>query len=109
MAGTRLPHLLHRRGGPDWPARDGVRVMSWRTCLLLGVVFCLPGLARADKPAWKAGVAVRKITPAEPMWLAGYADRNKPAEGKEHDLYVKALALQDPAGHKTVLLTSDLI
>jgi hypothetical protein len=81
-----------------------------RLCLLaLGAVFLLSPAARPEAPSWKAGVAVRVITPAEPMWLAGYASRNKPAEGKEHDLYVKALALQDPSGNKVVLLTSDLI
>jgi hypothetical protein len=70
----------------------------------------LAGLARAeDRPTWKAGVAVQVITPGEPMWLAGYGARNKPSEGKEHDLYVKALALQDPEGKQLVLLTSDLV
>lgn len=63
----------------------------------------------ADVPAWQAGVAKRVITPAESMWMAGYAARTKPAEGKEHDLYVKVLALQDAKGRRAVLLTSDLI
>lgn len=58
---------------------------------------------------FRAGVAVRAITPAEPMWLAGYANRNHPSEGKVHDLHVKALALEDAAGGKLVLLTSDLV
>jgi hypothetical protein len=59
--------------------------------------------------AFKAGVARAVITPSEPMWMAGYGNRNKPSEGKVHDLFVKALALQDPAGGKLVLLTSDLV
>jgi hypothetical protein len=63
----------------------------------------------ADVPTWQAGVAKRVLTPAESMWMAGYAARTKPAEGKEHDLYVKVLALQDPKGRRAVLLTSDLI
>jgi hypothetical protein len=54
-------------------------------------------------------VAVRVVTPAEPMWMAGYASRVKPAEGKEQELFVKALAVEDPAGHRLVLVTSDLI
>src|SRR5262249_31634991 len=49
------------------------------------------------------------ITPAESMWMAGYAARTKPSEGKVHDLYVKALALEDADKHRLVLLTSDLI
>jgi hypothetical protein len=62
-----------------------------------------------DIPAFKAGLASRVITPTEPMWMAGYANRNKPAEGKVHDLHVKVLALEDEQGGRLVLLTSDLI
>src|SRR5579875_1541134 len=63
----------------------------------------------APKPAeWKVGVAVQIITPEQPMWMAGYANRNKPAEGKLTELYVKALALEDPHGSRLVLLSSDL-
>ena len=66
-------------------------------------------LLAADAKPWKAGVAVRVITPEVTMWMAGYAGRKGPAEGKEHDLYVKALAIEDPSGRRAVLLTSDLI
>lgn len=65
--------------------------------------------AVTDAADYKAGVAVKVITPPERMWMAGYAARNRPAEGKQHDLYVKALALEDAAGGKLVLVTSDLI
>ena len=41
--------------------------------------------------------------------MAGYASRNKPSEGKVHDLFAKALALEDPAGNRIVFLTTDLI
>ncbi len=58
---------------------------------------------------WKAGVAVQTITPDRPMWMAGYGHRNKPAEGKLTELYVKALALEDPRGGRLVLLTGDLV
>jgi neutral ceramidase len=68
-------------------------------------------LLTANVPAaeWKAGIAVQVITPEQPMWMAGYANRNKPAEGKLTELYVKALALEDPHGGRLVLLTSDLV
>ena len=62
----------------------------------------------ADTP-FKAGVATKVITPTEPMWMAGYSNRNKPSDGKVHDLHVKGLALEDPAGGKLVLLTTDLL
>jgi hypothetical protein len=66
--------------------------------------------ASAAEPAgWKARIAVQIITPDQPMWMAGYGNRNKPAEGKLTDLYVKALALEDPRGGRFVLLTSDLV
>ena len=42
---------------------------------------------------WKAGLAKVVITPEKPIWMSGYASRNKPSEGKIHDLYAKALAL----------------
>jgi len=58
---------------------------------------------------WKAGVARVVITPERPVWMAGYASRNKPSEGKLHDLYAKALAFEDRRGRRVVLVTSDLI
>src|SRR5947208_16281851 len=63
----------------------------------------------ADAPAYKAGVATKVITPTEPVWMAGYANRTKPAEGKVHDLYAKALCLEDASGKRLVLVTTDLI
>jgi hypothetical protein len=41
--------------------------------------------------------------------MAGYASRTRPAEGKTHDLYAKALALEDSQGTRLVLVTTDLI
>lgn len=55
---------------------------------------------------WKAGVARTVITPETPVWLAGYGTRRVP-DGKLHDLWMKALALEDDAGHRVVLITSD--
>src|SRR3989442_3945483 len=67
------------------------------------------GRAGAADDGFLAGVARRVITPTKALWMAGYAARDKPAEGKLQDLYVKALALQDSAGTKLVLMTSDLV
>lgn len=67
------------------------------------------GATGADGEAWKAGVARVVITPQEPMWMSGYAARNKPAEGKLHDLWAKALALEDADGNRIVLVTLDLV
>ena len=58
---------------------------------------------------WKAGVAQVKITPEQSMWMAGYAAREHPSEGKIHDLWAKALVLQDTEGNTGVLITTDLL
>ena len=58
---------------------------------------------------WKAGIATVVITPDKPMWMAGYAARNKPSEGKIHDLHAKVLALEDAQGTRLVVVTVDLI
>ncbi|MBO0697020.1 MAG: neutral/alkaline non-lysosomal ceramidase N-terminal domain-containing protein [Zavarzinella sp.] len=72
--------------------------------LILTTLLGIPSFA-AD---FKAGTASKVITPTEPLWMAGYANRNKPCDTTRHDLWVKALALEDPAGNRFVLLTSDL-
>jgi neutral ceramidase len=63
----------------------------------------------AAEALWKAGVAKANITPSEPLWLAGYAARAKPAEGKVMELWIKALALEDERGRRAVILTSDTL
>ncbi len=57
---------------------------------------------------WKAGVATTVITPSESIWLSGYAARTRPAEGKIHDLWAKALFLEDKQGEKMLLITMDV-
>jgi neutral ceramidase len=82
---------------------------AWKWAVAIVSVCVLAGSLRADESQVKAGVASRTITPGESMWMAGYGNRNKPAEGKLQDLHVKALALEDLAGEKLVLVTSDLV
>jgi hypothetical protein len=69
----------------------------------------LPSLSQENfSPGWKAGIARVVITPEEPMWMAGYGGRDRPAEGTIHDLWAKALVMQDQKGKKVLLLTTDL-
>lgn len=80
----------------------------------LRVFLFLPILAAAYLQATaqsqlKAGLAKIVITPETKIWMAGYAARNKPAEGKIHDLHAKALALMDASGNRVVLVTADLL
>ena len=47
-------------------------------------------------PGWQAGFAAVPITPDKPQWMAGYAARTAPAEGKDTELYTKAAVLVPP-------------
>jgi hypothetical protein len=77
--------------------------------VLCGLAALLCGSASGVQGAWTAGVARVKITPQEPIWMAGYASRDKPSEGVRQDLYAKALAVQDDTGKPAVLVALDLV
>lgn len=66
------------------------------------------GFSPADA-GWKAGVARTVITPEQPMWMSGYGGRDHVAEGKETDLWAKALLLDDGEGHQILAITLDLV
>ena len=84
--------------GLAWAATSGV----------LGTPFIsrLQSGEQQPEAAWKAGVSRAVITPETPVWLAGYGSRRVP-DGKLHDLWMKALALEAPDGERAVLITSD--
>ena len=74
--------------------------------MLLGLIlgsFCL-----AADPVWKVGTARIKITPQKPLWMAGFASRDRPAEGKLHDLWIKVLVLEAADGNRGLIVTSDV-
>ncbi len=76
----------------------------------LSLVTCVFTLATTTLAQdYKVGVARVDITPDGPIWLTGYGNRNKPSEGVEQRLFAKALAIEDAAGAKSVLVTADLI
>ncbi len=85
--------MIHRRFAPG----------CW---LLLGLI-ALPCPATAE--SWKAGAAKQKITPQEPMWMAGYGSRNHPSTGFLNDLWAKALVLEDARGTRVAIVTLDLV
>ena len=71
----------------------------------------LTSLAGADEQkndpyVWKAGISKEVITPETSVWLAGYGSKRAP-DGKLHDLWMKAVALEDGDGNRVVLITSD--
>ena len=79
----------------------------------LAITFLLSSLAlslaEAQDAEWKIGLARVKITPLQPVFMAGYASRNKPYEQIHDELFAKALVLEDKAGTRGVLITTDLI
>ncbi|MFM7160496.1 MAG: neutral/alkaline non-lysosomal ceramidase N-terminal domain-containing protein [Planctomycetaceae bacterium] len=78
--------------------------MAWSLVLLMGSPADAVG-----QETWKAGVARRKITPERTMWMSGYAGRDRPADSTLIDLYAKAIAVEDPAGERVVLVGLDLV
>lgn len=65
--------------------------------------------APAHDATWKAGFAAAKITPVEPLMLAGYASRTIPTREVADDLHLKVVALEDATGSRSILITADLI
>src|SRR5437660_5391192 len=84
-----------------------VRHIMFAVCAV--VTFGLTAISAQETTTWQAGVAKTVITPREFIWMSGYASRTKPAEGKVHDLWAKALVLEDAQGQRCVLVTLDLI
>jgi neutral ceramidase len=82
------------------------RIREFVLLLLTLALTVAPRAALAADDNWKAGIAKAVITPERPVWLAGYGTK-RPPDGKLHDLWMKALALEDGAGQRVVLITSD--
>jgi hypothetical protein len=76
--------------------------------LLFLSILAMEGLAQTS--GWQAGAAAVAITPGEPVWLAGYANRTKPHESIRQPIYAKALAIRDEAaGTTSLIITLDLV
>ena len=94
------------------PFQRGDIIQRLKFCLLTGLLIAWPLLSQPAERAplvWKAGAAKVDITPAKPVWMAGYSARKTHSEGASARLYAKALALDDGSGRKAVLLTTDLL
>jgi neutral ceramidase len=88
------------------PSKNMLTSLGLPTCVAL-LLTC--SALHAGAPEWKAGLAEVKVTPEQPVALSGYAGRTKPFERVTADLYVKALVLEDRAGYRAALVTSDLL
>lgn len=81
-----------------------------RTTILIALASLLPvGSTCLRAQDFKIGAAKRDITPAEPIRLAGYANRLTPSLGVAQPIYARALALEDSARNRNVLATVELV
>jgi neutral ceramidase len=69
----------------------------------------MPTQNEQHKADWRIGLAKAKITPEEPIPLAGYAHRTGCSEGVASDLFLKAMAFEDSDGTRALLITADVI
>src|SRR5262249_11810267 len=116
--GGRVARLANREApGHAQAARaigDTLVKLSRSTSMTLSLVafrcaIVLFASAHAAEPgSWKAGAARVVITPEHFMQMSGYSGRGR-AEGKLHDLWAKALVLEDSAGTRGVLVSLDLV
>ena len=75
-------------------------------CILTSVILVIATPAFSQ---WKAAAARTVITPTEPMYLSGFANRVVIAEGTGMDLSAKTLAIEDAKGTRFVMVTLDLV
>ena len=61
----------------------------------------------SEELLWNAGIAKTIITPEKQVWLAGFG-RKREFNQILHDIWVKALVLEDRTGYRSVMVTADL-
>jgi neutral ceramidase len=59
--------------------------------------------------SWEVGLARESILPTEPIWMSGYASRDRPAEGTRTELWAKATVLKDATNRLGVILSLDIV
>jgi hypothetical protein len=96
----------HRRV-PDRGGRDSSDTSPRRLAFVVVLVW-LALFQHGHAQEFRAGTARAKITPEQNGWLGGYGHRSRPAEGAAADLWSRALALEDPRGHRLVLANADI-
>jgi len=79
--------------------------------LMGNVLFgCGTGIAAEQTSDWRVGLAGVCITPEEPVWMHGYAGKNRarPYQGVLDDIYAGAMAIESGDGEPAVLVCADL-
>lgn len=84
-------------------------LVTWVACLAFFAAAGTAPVAATAADGWQVGLARATVTPDQSMWMAGYASRDRPADGKLTELWAKALVLQDASGQRAVLVTLDVI
>jgi hypothetical protein len=69
----------------------------------------LLGAAEIFGAGLRAGAARVDITPGGPIWMSGYASRNHPSTGVRQHLFARALAIDDGAGGRFAIVSTDLV
>lgn len=69
----------------------------------------LGAIHHACAETWRSGAASAIITPSEWIPMAGYASRDRPADGKVTELYSKAMVLESANQTRAVIVTLDLV
>ncbi len=69
------------------------------------LVFCGHGHAAE----FKVGVARAAVTAQSPTWMNGYAARTHKSDGVIHDLWAKALVVEDARGGRVAIVTTDVL
>jgi len=86
-----------------------ITIVSFTFSLI--ILSCISSSAQNNSTnySWKAGVSSVKITPSEAMPMAGFASRTHSSEGILHDIWAKALLIEDSKGKRAVMISSDLL
>lgn len=75
---------------------------------VVAVAFASPAAA-AEDASFEAGFAKVDVSPAEPVRLSGYGNRDHASEGSDTPLLVRAMALKAAGGETFVLVSFDTI
>ena len=77
--------------------------------LTLFMICLVSGTVSGAPSEWMVGIGRIDITPPSGVWMAGYASRKQPADGKIHPLWAKALVMTDNLNNRAAIITLDLL
>jgi len=88
---------------------DTPKRLFFKSLLWMALILQFAHTTNAADTGWKVGLARVKITPTQPVVLLGYTNRSGPFESVAHEIWAKAIALEDDAGNRGVIVTMDLV